>query len=347
MNILQKFYTRKYSINNTARINVLIFAVIIVLFILTIVLSLTLGAVDIGSFKILFSLSDRVNSSTEYRILFYVRLPRVIAAILSGSALAVSGVLIQAVLNNAMAAPNIIGVNSGAGLAVSIVVALIPSALYLVPAAAFVGALLACILIYLIAKKTGASRMTITLVGIAVSNIFTAMITTIKTLFPSSLYNLSSFSIGGLAGVNFSVLRYAAPAIITCLVISYIFARDIDVLCLGEEKAHSLGMNVNFMRFFMLIIAAALAGSAVSFAGLLGFVGLVIPHIVRRIFGNKHKIVIPASILCGGEFVMLCDLISRVLFKPYEIPVGIVLSVLGGPFFIGLILIQRRSKLYD
>ncbi len=347
MNILQKFYTRKSLINNTAKIDLLIFAVIIVLVILTFTLSLFLGATNINPLKILFAGFSYDKSSPEYRIIFYVRLPRAIAAILSGSALSVSGLLIQAVLNNSMAAPNIIGVNSGAGLAVAIVMALIPSALFLVPIAAFSGALLACLLIYLIAQKTGASRMTITLVGIAVSNIFTAMITTIKTLFPSSLYNLSSFSIGGLAGVNFTVLKYAAPIIVICFVVVYIFAKDVDILCLGEDTAHSLGMNVRFMRFFILIIAAALAGSAVSFAGLLGFVGLVIPHIVRRLMRNRHRVLIPASILFGAEFVLLCDLISRILFKPYEIPVGIILAVLGGPFFIGLILVQRRAKIYD
>lgn len=347
MRILQKFYTRNSSINNTAKIDLLIFAVIVVLLILTFVCSLLFGATDTISLKNLFLRSTGDTLSPEFRIIFYVRLPRAIAAILSGSALAVSGVLIQAVLNNAMAAPNIIGVNSGAGLAVSIVMAFIPSALFLVPVAAFSGALFACILIYIVAKKTGASRMTITLVGIAVSNIFTAMITTVKTIFPSSLYNLSSFSIGGLAGINFSVLKYAAPIIIICLIVAYIFSKDVDILCLGEDTAHSLGMNVGLIRFFMLIIAAALAGSAVSFAGLLGFVGLVIPHIMRRIIGNRHKLLIPASILYGAEFVLLCDFISRILFKPYEIPVGIILAFLGGPFFIGLILVQRRSKLYD
>ncbi len=347
MSILQKFYTQKPSTNNTAKINILIFAVIIVLLILTFTYSLSSGATDTISVKTFINGFYEDKSSPEYRIIFYIRLPRIIAAILAGSALSVSGVLIQAILNNAMAAPNIIGVNSGAGLAVSLVMALFPSMLLLVPVAAFSGALFACILIFIIAKKTGASRMTITLVGIAVSNIFTAMITTVKTLFPDSIYNLSSFSIGGLSGVNFLVLKYAAPIIVSCLIVAYIFAKDIDILCLGEDTAHSLGMNVNFIRFFMLIIAAALAGSAVSFAGLLGFVGLVIPHIMRRLIGNRHRVLIPASALCGAEFVLLCDLISRTLFKPYEVPVGIILAIWGGPFFIGLILIQRRAKIYD
>ena len=346
MNFLQKFYTTKAS-DSTAKHNFFVFAVLIMLFFASVYVSLVIGTVNFLSPHNLISVFTLEESTPEFRILFYVRLPRIIACILSGSALAVSGVLIQAVLNNAMAAPNIIGVNSGAGFAVALVVALFPSALILVPLAAFIGALAACLLIYLIAKKTGASRMTITLVGIAISNILTAGITTIKTIFPSSLYNLSTFSIGGLAGVNFFVIKYAAPIIIICLCLAIIFARDIDVLSLGEETAYSLGMNVVKIRFLLLVIAAALAGAAVSFAGLLGFVGLVIPHIIRRIVGNRHGLLIPVSILCGAEFVLICDTLSRTLFSPYELPVGIIISFIGGPFFIGLILLQRRSKLYD
>lgn len=347
MNILQKFYTRKAFKQKTKTEALFVFAVLFMLFSASVVLAFLVGTVDFLSADKLLTVLNMDKSAPEFRILFYVRLPRIIACILSGSALAVSGVLIQAVLNNAMAAPNIIGVNSGAGFFVALVVALFPSAFAAIPFAAFFGALSACLLIYYIAKKTGASRMTITLVGIAVSNILTAGITTIKTIFPSSLYNLSSFSIGGLAGVNFSVIKYATPVIISGLILSFIFAKDTDVLSLGEEIAHSLGMNVGKIRFILLVIASALSGAAVSFAGLLGFVGLVIPHIMRRIIGTNHRLLVPASALCGAEFVLVCDTLSRTLFSPYELPVGIIISFIGGPFFIGLILFQRRAKLYD
>lgn len=282
--------------------------------------------------------------SAAYRILVYVRLPRVLAAVLSGAGLAVSGAIIQAVLNNPMAAPNIIGVNSGAGLAVSVVVALFPAAVWAMPCAAFFGALVACLLIYVIAAHTGASRMTITLVGIAISSIFSAGVNAVKTVFPESLYNTSTFVIGGIAGVSYARLLPAGCMIGAGLALACLCARHIDVLSMGEEAAASLGMHVKAFRFVLLVLASALAGSAVSFAGLLGFVGLLVPHISRRLVGGNHARLIPFCAVAGATLVLLCDLIGRVLFAPYEIPVGIVLSFVGGPFFIAQILLQRKRN---
>ena len=126
---------------------------------------------------------------------------------------------------------------------------------------------------------------------------------------------------------------------------AFVLAKDIDLLMLGDTTARSLGMNVTALRFVLLVIASLLAGCAVSFAGLLGFVGLIIPHIVRQLVGTNHRIVIPLGVLMGGSFVLICDLISRCLFAPYEIPVGIILSLLGAPFFLFLILGRRRGKI--
>ena len=152
---------------------------------------------------------------------------------------------------------------------------------------------------------------------------------------------------GGLAGVDADVLKITGPVVAVCIAAVLILARDIDVLSLGEETAGSLGMNLGVMRFVLLVLASALAGCAVSFAGLIGFVGLVIPHIVRRFTGNRHRVLVAVSAVSGAVFVLVCDLLSRLLFKPYEIPVGILLSLTGGPFFISLILKSKRSKVYD
>ena len=276
-----------------------------------------------------------------------MRLPRAFAAVLAGSALAVSGAIIQAVLNNAMAAPNIIGVNSGAGLAVTLLVAVNPAAVSYLPYAAFFGALAACLCIYAIAARTGASRMTITLVGITISSILTAGINTVKTVFPDSLYNSNAFLVGGISGVSMARLNPACWLIGLGLVCAWLMAKDTDVLNLGEETAGSLGMNVKVTRFLLLLLASVLAGSAVSFAGLLGFVGLLAPHICRRFVGGAHQRLIPACALGGATLVLLCDLAARLLFAPYELPVGIILSLVGGPFFLMLILVQRKSRLYD
>ena len=319
------------------------FVCLCLLFALSFVLAVLFGSTRTGLIEALTSGRD----SAAYRIFAFVRLPRVFAAVLAGSALAVSGAMIQAVLNNAMAAPNIIGVNSGAGLAVSLLVAISPSAVSCLPYAAFLGALAACLCIYAIAARTGASRLTITLVGVTISSILTAGINAVKTVFPDSLYNSSAFMVGGISGVSLARLSPACWLIAGGILCAWALAKDIDVLNLGEEMAGSLGMNVTSMRFLLLLLASVLAGSAVSFAGLLGFVGLLVPHICRRFVGSYHRRLIPACALGGASLVLLCDLAARLLFAPYELPVGIILSLVGGPFFLALILVQRKSKIYD
>lgn len=326
-------------------IGIYIFGVVMLL--ITFIICMTFGATDadLGNAIKAFMAGDLENG--DFRIFYYVRFPRCIGAALSGLALAVSGVLIQAVLNNPMASPNIIGVNSGAGFAVILVLSLFPDSLALIPFSAFFGALIACLLIFFISKHTGAGRVTITLVGIAVTSILNAAINGIKTIFPDSIYNLTSFSVGGLSGVNLAVLRYSVPLIVLCFVLSVLFSRNTDILCFGEQAACGLGMNVSLHRFLHLILASALAGCAVSFAGLLGFVGLVVPHIVRFFTGNKHIFLIPLSGIFGAWFVMICDLFCRVVFRPYEVPVGIMLSFIGGAFFIALILMHRKGNIND
>ena len=282
-------------------------------------------------------------SSPDARILLHVRLPRVAASLLCGAALSVSGMLIQAVLSNALASPNVIGVNAGAGFCTFLAMALVPGSSGAAPIGAFFGALLATLIVYAVAAGAGAGKLTIILAGVAVSSIFTAGINTIKTFFPDTLYNGSTFLIGGFSGVSFADISPAWMMILPALVLAMLLSRPTDVLCLGEETAHSLGLPVNATRFWLILIACVLAGAAVSFSGLVSFVGLLCPHIVRRLFGQgRHRVLLPAAALLGASFVTLCDLLSRVLFAPYEIPVGILLSFLGGPFFLFLILKQRR-----
>lgn len=347
MNILQKFCTLKFIKTNTGKSRILLFLALCVALFASIIISVNIGAVDVDILDLLKNHGTSENADKMMRIVFLFRLPRALAALFAGAALAVAGVLIQAVLNNPMAAPNIIGVNSGAGFAVILTMSLFPGAVAFMPFSAFAGAVISCVFIYIIANFTGAGRMTITLVGIAVSSILNAGISAVKTFFPNTVYNLTTFSIGGLGGVNLTVLKYAFPVIFLCIIISIAISRNIDILCLGKDSAASLGMNVNAFRFVLMILASALAGAAVSFAGLLGFVGLVVPHIVRSFTGCRHRLLVPFSALFGGEFVLFCDNICRTAFAPYEIPVGIALSLVGGIFFVCLIIGGRKGKFYD
>ena len=275
-------------------------------------------------------------------ILLNVRLPRVLAAVLAGAGLAVSGAIIQAVLDNPLASPNIIGINAGAGLAVLLAASFFAGLPSLRPVAAFAGALITALIIFAVSLGAGASRLTVVLAGIALSAIFGAGMNTILIVNPDAYVGASTFLVGGLSGMTLAKITWPAVYVILGLAVALFMPDKLNVLSLGDVTAHSLGMNVGRWRIGLLGLAALLAGAAVSFAGLLGFVGLIVPHIVKFIFGHDNRLVLPLSVIIGAGFVVLCDLCARTLFAPYEIPVGILMAFLGGPFFVYLILKNRR-----
>lgn len=280
------------------------------------------------------------------RILLHVRLPRTVAAALAGSALALAGTLIQAVLNNAMASPNVIGVNAGAGFAALLAVTLFPGGAGWVAPASFLGALSTALFIYALAVRAGLARTTLILAGIAVSSMLTAGSNALTLLDPDAAIGSTAFLLGGFHGVTLAAVGRAAPYLGTGALLSALLAMDLNVLQLGEESAAGLGLHVGRTRFLAILAAALLAGAAVSFSGLLSFVGLLVPHMARRLVGGDHCWLMPASVLLGGAFVLVCDVLARVLFAPFELPVGIVMSLLGGPFFLRLLLRHKRSRVY-
>lgn len=275
------------------------------------------------------------------RIIIHVRLPRTLAALTAGAALSCAGVIIQGVLCNPLAGPNVIGVNSGAGFAALLAVSLAVPSVFL-PAAAFAGALAAAMLILLLSSRTNASRVTVVLAGVALSSIISAGTDLITTIDPEATLGMSTFMIGGFSGVTAERLRIAACYIIPALVLALISCGTLDILGLGDETARSLGMRVGAARCMQLMLAAVLAGAAVSFSGLLGFVGLIVPHAMRRIIGGEHRRLMPLSLLAGALFVVICDTVARTAFGAFELPVGILLALTGGPFF--LILLIRTGK---
>jgi iron complex transport system permease protein len=307
-------------------------------------LSLCLGSSVVGVKAVCHALLRGDVTSTAGRIVRYVRLPRTCAALLAGAALAVSGAIIQSVLANPLAAPNIIGVNGGAGFGVALCCALVPGSVVWTPVAAFLGALLGVLLVLWIGQSTGASRLTLILAGVAVSSLFTACVDTVVTFVPDALNGYSDFRIGGFSSVTMAKLGPAAVLIFLGLALALSLAGFMDVLALGDDTAGSLGLSVKWVRLGLLTIAAALAGSAVSFSGLLGFVGLIVPHMVRRVAGDSGHRVIALSALGGAGFVTVCDTVARTVFSPYELPVGIVLAFVGAPFFLWLLRRQKRGR---
>lgn len=285
----------------------------------------------------------RGEDSAAARILVHIRLPRTLAALLCGSALAGAGVIIQGVLGNPLAGPNIIGVNAGAGLATLCAACFFPTATALLPAASFLGALGAALIILLLADRMGASRMTVVLAGVAISAMLSAGTDLVTTLEPEATLGLSAFRMGGLAGVTMPRLRAAAWYILPGLALALATAGELDLLALGDETAQSLGLRVRRTRIKQLMLASVLAGAAVSFAGLIGFVGLLVPHAMRRLVGGEHRLLLPLSLEGGALLVLLCDTVARTAFAPYELPVGILLALLGGPFFLLLLLRGRKG----
>ena len=314
--------------------NIIVVAATAVLLAAATAAAATLGASSVSLPELAAWLVGGDVSDMARNILENVRVPRVLAALLSGAALATSGALIQACLDNPLASPNVIGVNSGAGLAVLLAASLVPGALWLTPLAAFAGALATALIIFALSLGTGLSRLTVVLAGIAITTVFGAGMNTILIVDPD-----------GLSGVLMRDLAWPAAYIAVGLVAALAGAAKLNILSLGDEAAHSLGVNVRAVRLGMLAVAAVLAGAAVSFAGLIGFVGLVVPHLMRFFVGHDNRWVVPVSALAGAAFVVGCDLLARVLFAPYELPVGILLAFIGGPFFIYLILKNKGGGL--
>lgn len=311
-------------------------------------LSLAAGPVLLSPGELWAALMGR-SCGTAGTILLHIRLPRTCACLLAGAALAASGAIIQSVLANPLAAPNIIGVNAGAGLMVALAcalapTALAPTALALTPVLAFLGAMAGVLLVLAIARRTGASRLTVALAGVAVSSVFNAGIDAVVTFVPDTLNSYADFRVGSLANLTLDRILPAGALILIALLLALTLAGEMDVLLLGEDIARSLGLNAGHSRMVLLAVAAALAGAAVSFAGLLGFVGLIVPHMARRLVGEDSRPLLVASALGGAALLTGCDLLSRLLFAPYELPVGIVLSLGGGPFFLWLLLKQRGGR---
>ena len=303
-----------------------------------------MGSVKLSPGQVFEVLCGRDMSSTAAKIVLYSRLPHTCAAMLAGAALAVSGAVIQTVLSNPLASPGIIGVNSSAGLAVALICAIAPTAQRFTPVAAFLGGLLGVLLIMGLSYRTGASRMTVVLAGVAISNLFSAGIDAVVTFVPEALNGVTDFRIGGFSNVSMEQLKSAAWMILISLMLVISLSQQLDILALGTDIAQSLGLSVKPLRLILLVLAAALAGAAVSFSGLLSFVGLIVPHTMRRLVGENSFPLLMASALGGAFFVMVCDLLARLLFAPFELPVGIVLAFAGAPFFLFLLFKQRGGR---
>lgn len=286
-------------------------------------------------------------SSIETEVVLQVRLPRVLSAAFVGIALTISGVVLQGLLRNPMADPYILGISAGASLGASLAIAFgfgfsFLGVLYSIPLMAFIGALGTILLVYSIASRSsGNSMLTLLLIGVAMNSFFSAIVSLVKLIGSEALHGIVFWILGSLQVTGWNHLFIVAPLTLIGSVVIFVYCRDLNVLSLGEDQAQQLGVNIDKLKKIMLICASLITAAAVSISGIIGFVGLIIPHITRILVGPDHRVLIPSSALVGAIVLILCDTVARTIMSPAEIPVGIITALLGGPFFIYLLLRKR------
>ena len=300
--------------------------------------SLTNGSVEIGAVEVFENfLGNGALDETRRQILENIRLPRTIAAMLVGINLALSGAILQAVMKNPLADPHIIGISSGAGLFGIFVMLVFDDAGALVTPAAFVGAMSAAILIYILAWKNGIKPIRIILAGVAVSAFFGAGISALLIFHSEKVHGALMWMVGGFSARSWSHVQILYPYTIAGTIFTFLAARHLNILQLGDDVATGLGLRVHLTRTLLTATAAFLAASAVCVAGLLGFVGLIIPHTARLLIGSDYRFLLPATAFLGAAVVIFSDTFARIIFAPIELPVGILMAILGAPFFLYLL----------
>ncbi|TMV48049.1 iron chelate uptake ABC transporter family permease subunit [Paenibacillus mesophilus] len=305
------------------------------------VLSVRLGAVPV-SFGDLWAILLQEESKFTF-IVTEVRLPRIIVGILAGFGLAVGGVIVQSLVRNPLASPDVIGITKGAGFTAAAVLFLFPEAPgYMLPAAAFVGAIAAFVVLLLLGRRLSLSPASLALVGIAVGAVFQAGTQYLIVRHPTDINMALLWLSGSLWSRGWDDVLSLLPWIAVLAPVAWLQFPKLNVFQLGDESGASLGLNLTRQRFWLLLLAVALAGISVSAVGAIGFIGLIAPHIARGIVGSRNQWLIPLAALIGADLMLLGDCLGRIVVVPREVPVGIMTAVIGAPYFIYLLRRERR-----
>tara|TARA_B110000263_G_C15275436_1_gene495629 strand:- start:501 stop:1541 length:1041 start_codon:yes stop_codon:yes gene_type:complete len=331
----------------------LLFIYLIIFFFLSLIISaisLSKGVIEIPVhevFSILFnpSFSQSINESVVYDI----RLPRILLSFFVGLALSISGAVMQGIFRNPLADPSILGVSAGAALGAVIPIAFAIHTLHLlvIPIFSFIGGLFSSIIVYIIFIFTGRKSSSILLLsGIAIGSFFNALITLSVYLSenPFQMRSIFYWLIGGFESTRWEHLYISVPIILISMLFLVFKSKEINLIMIGDEYASSLGINVNRTLLLCLLFTSLATSAAVSVSGILAFVGLVIPHIVRLMIGNDNRLVLPLSAIMGGFSVVLMDFVTRIVFSSTDLRVGVLMSLIGGPFFIFLIFKNNLVK---
>lgn len=333
---------------------------LIILLLVTALSSLVVGASSVG-------VGDVINTVGAYLLPNYfapadtlaeavivgLRLPRILLGIITGISLAGAGAVMQGILRNPLVSPYTLGMSGGASFGAALAIVLGSSLLgaqfstagtFLVAGSAFLFGFSTMMLVYGIARMKGTAPQTLILAGVALGYLFSAGVSALKYIAPhEALKDLVIWLMGGLWGANWQQVGLLVPLVLLCMVILMRFAWDINALAAGEEVAINLGVNVKRLRLGVLIVASLAASATVAFTGVIGFIGLVAPHISRMLIGSDNRFLIPCSCLMGGVFLLASDTLARTVLAPAEIPVGIITSLIGVPFFLYLLLRRRKQ----
>jgi len=318
------------------------FVIAILLLFLSLLISISVGAVNIPLQEIVATFTGG-GDETHRTIILNLRLPRVISSAVVGMGLSVAGTFFQALLRNPMADPYVLGISSGAALGATLAI-ILGFGLISLSFMAFVLALVVVVFVYLVAK-TGSriSINTMLLAGIAISSLISAIISLLMLLNHDELTKIYFWTMGGFNLTNWQKVIYSSPIIIISTLIMYVFSRDLNAILTGEEIAEHLGVNTELVKRTILILASLVTATCVSIGGVIGFVGLIVPHISRLIIGPDNRVLVPFSTLTGAIFLNLADTLARVILRPAEIPIGIITAAFGGPFFLYLLVKNKRK----
>jgi iron complex transport system permease protein len=308
--------------------------ILFIILIFAISLGITKGSVNLSLSQILLN---------ENRQILYLRFLRILVAIIAGSGLAVSGIALQAILRNPLAEPYLLGTSSGAGLGAILAIILGVYNVYL-PLTAFLGAILTIVLVYNLARQGNKIPVqSLILSGVIVSIAFSGVIVfLISVLGNEALHSIMWWLWGSLQVYDFKLLFIVGAIVIFGILTIFIFSQDLNAISMGEEEAIHLGISTETIKKTLFLITAFITASLVCICGIIGFVGLIIPHIMRLVVGPNHKVLIPSTCLAAAIFMVICDVFSRTLFSPLEMPIGVITAIFGAPIFI--ILLKRKQK---
>jgi len=322
------------------------FTLLILLLGLSFVFSNLVGGSSLKFTKAIYYLFHPASSGIERDIIWQIRFPRVVLALLVGAGLACCGAVFQGLLRNPLAEPYTLGISGGAALGATLGIVCGISGIYL-PLSAFCGSALSIFLIYTIASKKRFSNPTLILGGVILSFLFSSLVLLIFAISRAEdVHGIIFWLMGDLSSAQVSLIKLISFFILPAIALLFIFSRDLNILTLGEEKALHLGVNSAQVKKILFIAASFITGACVAASGIIGFVGLIIPHFMRKIVGVDHRLLLPASCIAGAIFLILCDTLARTIIRPMELPVGVITGLFGGIFFLTFLIKSGRWEIF-